>query len=277
MEKENAQSSAGFFAYERGISPMWIVAGLFALTLVGVVVSKLTANVSASGLGAASPALSQQNSLLATPTSDPLLSADASSSDATSSDPLSSLGNNVMASLEGAYVQMQESGTYSSTTAVQVGESLAPYVTASVSYPTFSASDIKTDPDTSYQRMLQYRSDLRASLAPLLNNTEPEYEIYAYYIDTQDASYLTKLQNVAADYRAAASSTAQVVVPADAVTYQIGILDAMEEFAATLDSMVAHAQDPFASTALLSSYVQAQNDMVAAFNSLADYYKSKSP
>ena len=123
--------------------------------------------------------------------------------------------------------------------------------------------------------MLQYRSDLRTAFAPLLKNTTPEYEIFAQYADTKDVSYLTKLKSIALDYRTAASSTALVVVPRDAVSYHVAILNAMEEFAATLDALATHANDPFASVALLRSYDQAESDMLTSFNALTTYYKSK--
>ena len=51
----------------------------------------------------------------------------------------------------------------------------------------------------------------------------------------------------------------------------------MEEFAATLDALVAHADDPFASVALLRGYNKAESDMLTSFNALTIYYKSKTP
>jgi len=66
-------------------------------------------------------------------------------------------------------------------------------------------------------------------------------------------------------------------VPSDAVAVQVGMLNAMEEFSATLDQMATHAQDPFASAALLENYNAAENDVISAFNDLATYSKSKTP
>lgn len=200
---------------------------------------------------------------------------DASSSSATSSDPLASIGAVFVNQLEGAYVAMQQNGTYSTSTAIQAAQSLAPYLAASVPYHMFVSSDVQTTADTSYARMLKYRSDLQVSLAPLLKNTEPEYELFGEYVDTKDASYLTEMRAAAANYRAAASSTALLVVPEDALSFQVGILNAMEEFAATLDAMTSHADDPFASTALLRGYDKAENDMLTSFNSLATYFRTK--
>ena len=266
----------GIFAYEplgaRGFSPIFITAGLAIFLLLGAI----TWEVAKSLPVGAPPAVFTQN-LGNTGSNLNIVSSLNSTSSATSTDPISAIGSIILDQLQGAYQDMQTSGTYSTTTAQQAAESLAPYVTANVSYPTFSASDVKTDTATSYARMLQYRSDLRASLAPLLKNTQPEYEIFAYYVNTKDVSYLKKLQSVAADYRDAASSTAKVVVPADAVSYHVAILNAMEEFGATLDAMAAHADDPFASVALLRTYDTAESDMLTSFNDLTTYYKSKTP
>ena len=263
----------GIFAYEpigaRGFSPIFITAGLAALALIGVIAWEAVKSVNAGNPPTVLPTTLGNPALNLTPES--------SSGTASSTDPISALGSIILDQLTGAYQDLQSSGTYSTSTAEQVGQSLAPYVIADVSYPTFSASDIKTDAATSYARMLQYRSDLRTSLSPLLNNTQPEYEIFAYYVNTKDVSYLKKLQSVAASYRVAATSTAQVVVPADAVKYHVAILNAMEEFGATLDAMAAHADDPFASVALLRTYNKAESDMLNSFNALTTYYKSKTP
>jgi hypothetical protein len=281
VEKKRPNKSVGFFAYARvnradgrGFSPIFITAALSVLILLAVAGWEMNQSLQAKNAPPVPAPVSAQDVPAAlADTAD----AASTSSAATSSDPISDIGTTVLNQLEGAYTQMQEAGVYSTTTAQEAGESLAPYVTASVSYPTFSSGDIKTDPDTSYARMLTYRNDLRTSLAPLLKNTEPEYEIFAYYTDTKDASYLTKLKDVAQNYRDAANLTANVSVPADAVPYHIAILDAMEEFAATLDAMAAHASDPFASVALLRSYDQAESDMLTSFNALTTYYKSKTP
>jgi len=258
---------------ERGVSAIFITAALSAVALIAVLGWQIARSVGAQN--SHPPIVSSVNGAFFSASS----SAPSGATDAvaSSTDALSSLGSTVIQQLEGAYAQLLAAGEYSSTTAVQAGRSLAPYISANVQYPAFTSADIKTDSDTSYKRMLQYRSDLQTSLAPLLQNTQPEYEIFAYYVQTKDAGYLTKLEAAAENYRAAASSTATVLVPKDAVGVQVGMLNAMEEFAATLDAMSAHASDPFASAALLENYNQAENDMVSAFNALANYAKSKTP
>ena len=194
---------------------------------------------------------------------------------ATTSDPISSIGDAVLNNLLGAYVDMQQSGTYTADEGKKVAESIAPAVRAPVAYIAYQTSDLKTDPDMSYQRMLTYRSDLRDALAPLLKNTQPEYEIFALYVSTKDPAYLAQLKSVAQNYRGAQVATARVVVPRDAVPYHIAIVNAMGEFASTLDALATHADDPFAVAALLRTYNEGEANILTSFNSLTTYYKSK--
>lgn len=280
MEKKRPNKSVGFFAYARtncadakGFSPIFITAALSVAVLFAVVGWEVTGSLNATN----APARISGVPLVDTAPSFANSTGAGTTDAGTSTDPISKIGDAVMRQLTGAYEQMRRDGAYSSSTAALVGQSLAPYVAASAPYRAVTASEIKTDPDTSYARMLKYRSDLRASLSPLLKNTQPEYEIFAYYVETRDASYLAKLRAVAQEYAEAASSTSQVVAPSDAVSYHVAIVNAMEEFGATLAALAAHADDPFASVALLRGYNQAEYDMLSSFKSLTVYYKGKLP
>jgi hypothetical protein len=173
------------------------------------------------------------------------------------------------------YAAMQANGTYSTSSATALATAIGAGLKASVTYKQYSASDIKTDPDTSYARMLTYRAALQTSFAPLLKNTTPEIDMLTSYVKTNDPKYLTQLQQAADNYKLAAVETAQVVVPKDAVAVQVGILNAMQEFAATLDQMAASASDPFTEATLLNTYMQAQGDMFSSFNNLYGYEKNK--
>lgn len=198
--------------------------------------------------------------------------------DATSSsDHLAMIGPMVTAELVGEYAGLQASGSYSSSSAAQAANDIAANVRAVITYKTYSLSDLKTDNDTSYKRMLTYRSDLRDSLAPLLQNSSAELELYAKYVETSDPLYLAQLAAAAANYHAAAAKTAAVVVPRDAVNYHLAILNAMQQFAATLDAMTSHTADALTSAALLRSYNQAEQDMYTSFNNLSAYYAQKTP
>lgn len=194
-----------------------------------------------------------------------------------SSDTLAMIGPIVTAQLLGQYAGLQDSGTYSSTTATNVASSIAANVRAIVTYKTYATTDLSTDSNVSYERMLQYRSDLRAALEPLLKNTSPELELYGKYVETSDPRYLTQLSAAADNYQAAADAAAKMTVPRDAVNYHIAILNAMDEFAAVLKSMATHTNDPITNAALLRAYDQAEQDMFNSFNDLSSYYSQKTP
>ena len=95
-----------------------------------------------------------------------------------SSDTLAMIGPMVTAQLLGQYEGLQASGAYSSTTAASVAQSIAGNVRALVTYKTYTQADIKTNLDISYNAMLTYRSNLRAALEPLLQNTNAELDLY---------------------------------------------------------------------------------------------------
>lgn len=194
---------------------------------------------------------------------------------ASTSDPIEATSAGALAEIVGAYAGLQAGGTYNPQTASAIASTIGSTLSAPISYHTFSSGDIQTDPDTSYEAMMRYRAELQTSLQPLLSNKDSEFELFGQYVDTKDTSYLDKLSAEAANYEAAASSTAQLTVPVDAVSYQLGILNATEEFAATLRAMVSHANDPLASAMLLSNYTKAESDMLGAFNALVSYEKSK--
>lgn len=203
---------------------------------------------------------------------------DAAVAEATSTgnaDPITQTSQSALGEIIGAYEGLEQSGNYSTSTATQVGATIGLGLSAPVSYPTLSISDIQTSSDTSYQAMLAYRAALQTSLKPLLQNTQPEYALFAMYVQTQDQSYLNQLTHYAQTYRAVASSTATIVVPQDAAQVQLNLINSMNEFASVLDALVAHANDPVASSVLLENYTQAQNDVLNAFQALTTYEQSK--
>lgn len=185
------------------------------------------------------------------------------------------LGSSVLGGLVSRYISLQQQGVYTPEVGQKVAEKMAAADGAPISYHVYATSDITATADTSYARMLAYRSDLQTSLAPLLKNKQPEYEIFAYYIQTKDKTYLAKLQAAAQNYRAAVDATARVTPPADAVNTHVGMLNALGAFAATLDTLSQNADDPFASVVALRTYNQAEATVLASFQSLVSYEKQK--
>ena len=198
-----------------------------------------------------------------------------SDTSATSSNDVDHLAPNVVGQLATHYMVMQQQGTYTADAGAQVATAMAPNVKVDVPFKTYAVSDIKTSPDTSYAAMMKYRADLQVSLTPLLKNSIPEITIFGLYTSTKDTKYLTQLNSIAQNYRDAADATAKIAVPADAAPYQLDILNAMQEFASTLNELTSHVDDPITTAALLRSYNQAEQDMLTSFNSLTTYYASK--
>jgi len=196
---------------------------------------------------------------------------------ASDTDPVAMIGPIVVAQLVGQYAGLVDAGSYTKAAGEAAALSIAENMRGVIAYKTYEVSEIKTDANISHARMLTYRSDLRDALAPLLLNTESEFEIYAKYIETSDAAHLVTLQEVAKKYREAAKNTAAMVIPRDAVNYHRDILNAMEQFAATLDAMARNADDAFGSVALLRNYNSAEQKMFISFDALGSYYGQKTP
>jgi hypothetical protein len=109
----------------------------------------------------------------------------------------------------------------------------------------------------------------------LLENKEYELDVFAKYVDSKDPKYLADLRAASQKYKLAILNTEKVVAPADAAIYQAAILTAMSQFSATLDALADNATDPFASSALLRTFVDAQDNMVASFDSVGKYASQK--
>lgn len=259
-------------------SAIGVTATLSIALLLGVsvwrVVTLLQANADATSYVASAPvkpkdALTEQELILLgfATSSDP--------SAISTMDPISLIGPQVIAQLVGQYEGLSDAGIYTKETGEAAAAKIAENVKAAITYRTYDASMMTIDEDISTERMLAYRSDLREALVPLFKNTNNEFEIYAQYVESNDPIYLEQLTKSAVNYRDAASLAAKVAVPKDALNYHLAILNAMERFAATLDAMVAHADDPFGSVALVRTYNEAEAGMFNTFNALGGFYSKK--
>lgn len=187
----------------------------------------------------------------------------------------SPVGESVIGQMVGVYNSLAENGGYTPTKGEEAAKSIASNLVADIPYKKHSGAEIRVDADTSFARTEQYGDELRAALAPLRKNTQPEFEIFAYYVETKDISQLVLLQRAAEDYRAAARAAAAILVPFDIVVHHVDLINSLEKFASTLDALAVHADDPFAVVAVLRAYNQAENDIMTASTLLAKYYQSK--
>ena len=254
-------------ALSRGFSAIFATAGVSLAILLGVAVWQIGDAFRERGDATSYVASSEG--------SEQSIDAAAATSTLYADDGTTPLGSAVLDGLIGKYFSLQEQGLYTPEVGAKTAEKLAEGLMAPLSYRTYAAADIPTSADTSYARMLAYRSDLQVSLAPLLKNTEPEYEIFAYYVGTKDVANLEKLRAAAQNYRAAAAATARVVPPKDALPQHLGILNALEQFAVALDTLAGNAEDPFATVVVLRAYNQAETNVLTSFASLAKYYREK--
>jgi hypothetical protein len=193
---------------------------------------------------------------------------------AANSDGITPLGASVFSQAIIAYDKAMQTAS-STQAALDAVQNFGATVRPPVDYRTYASSDVTTVSDTSKDRVLNYRADLRIALEPLLENKHNELELFAQYVDTKDTQYLKDLRAASANYKRAILNTEKVVAPADAASYQAAILTALSEFAATLDALVENAPDPFASAALLHSYLAAQDNMLASFDLIGKYSANK--
>lgn len=279
VEKERADRSVSFYvtdggsarlhsasAGRSGFSPIFITAVLSVLALVTVAGWQISASVYERNTATSYVASSSSPGA-----SDGDIFADTSLESGTENE----IGTAILDSVVAKYLSLHDQGLYTPEVGVKTAEKMAETLNVPLSFRTYTAADISTDADASYARMLAYRHDLQVSLAPLLRNTQPEYEIFALYVNTKDKNYLEKLQRIAQNYREAASSTALVIPPKEALNQHMAMLNSMNEFAAVLDAQVANADDPLASAVLLRSYNNSEASVLSSFAALAKYYREK--
>ncbi len=185
------------------------------------------------------------------------------------------IGTAVMNQMLNSYLVSKNNGTYSPEYAAALGSSLAPMIQNTLAYQTFSEKNLVINPDTSEKASVAYQKALYDALAPLRTNTAPEFEFFALYVQTKDPVHLVRLQSVATLYRDAVANAAVLFVPSDVAQRHVAILNAMGEFAAALDALALHADDPIESVALLRDYNAGEQHVLAAFNALQSYYATK--
>jgi len=256
------------YASQGGFSPIFITAGVSLVVLLAVAGWQIDSAIRQRGDATSYVATSNDSDTLATDNS-------AANSTIASGGETTPLGSAILDGIVEKYLSLQQQGLYTREVAEKTAEKMAEGLVVPLSSRTYTAADIPVAADTSYARMLAYRADLQMSLAPLMKNTEPEYEIFAYYVSTKDTKNLEKLRAAAQNYRAAANATARVIPPKDALLYHLGVLNALEEFAVALDTLAANADDPFAAVVVLRTYNQAETNVLTSFASLAKYYREK--
>lgn len=228
---------------------------------------KLYPHTNDARVGESQPPITTSNVTVVTSTSSPL--------EQLTSTATTSLGPQIMNQILVSYETLKQSGQFSSTTASIMGDQISASTPSHAQYTPITRADIRTSPDTSKKAMLAYRAQLQKALKPLLANSQSEIGLFSQYESTENTAYLTELSAESQNYILAASNTKVVVAPQDAQDIHIGIINAMNEFSATLDTMTQEANDPIGSAAALKMFSQAHSDMVTSFGALATYINTK--
>ncbi len=194
---------------------------------------------------------------------------------ATSTDHLSMIGPMIMGELIGSYNAVRANGDYTKDDLRRAAEKIAPYVKAAVSYEAFQNSDFVTTADASTERVRVYRDELQKVLEPLASIPGAEYEIYGRYVETSDEKYLTQLKDAADTYRSVAQNASMIPIPSDAVNYHREVLNSLRAFSSVLDGLADHADDPYASIALLRTYNEKEKEIYDSYNRMRSYYAKK--
>jgi len=200
------------------------------------------------------------------------LDASTSTETASSSDPLSEIGFDIASSLLGSYFSMKENGTYTPAQGESVARTIGNAIQAPQTFTPHSETDFKALTDVSEKAILAYRSHMREALEPLVTDSEPEFSLFARYLETSDPHWLDELSRAATRYRDAEHNLLSVSVPKTALMYHIRATNAVGAYATTLERLVRFAGDPLAVMALLRTYNDGEREFLAAFDALAQFY-----
>lgn len=202
-------------------------------------------------------------------------SVDASSTIATSSDPLATISADIAQILYGGYVSLKQYGEYTPTRGEQLGATVASNLRAPNTYSAHRAQELRLDSDSSKERMLSYRADMKVVTAPMVTEEVPEIELFARYVSTKDVAWLFALQKSATRYRTVEEGMMALTIPKDAAPEHLRAANAVGSYAHTLDRMSVFGSDALASAALLRSYNEAEQELLMSFDALAQYYVRK--
>jgi len=195
---------------------------------------------------------------------------------ATSSDPVAYVGDILATELLRGYGAMKEADTFTVDAARSFGTTLGTNVLPEPLHTPIDPSGLRTDADTSRERVLSYRADMREAMSVLITETPPELVLFAEYLESGNAEKLRAIEAAAERYRRASSALQKIVIPKDALDYHVRAVNALEAYANTLDRLVLFSAQPLPSLALLRTYNEAERELLFAFDVLAQYYVRKS-
>lgn len=175
-----------------------------------------------------------------------------------------------------SYIALKESGRYSPAVARQIGQSIGENVRAPSLFIMHGEGELKKDADVSPQRVLSYRADMRDALLVLITDAPPEFETFGLYIEKKNPQRLRELEEASGRYQAAEQATLQVIVPSDAASLHLRVVNSLGAYADALRQLIRYADEPLTILAVLRTYNDTEREMLYAFDALASYYVQKS-
>lgn len=185
---------------------------------------------------------------------------------------LTSMAQNVAEALYGGYLSLKQQDSYTPERGEVLAHNVAQNIRAEEFFVPHTVDEVILAKETSAEAMLRYRADMRTALAPLLTDAPPEFEYFAEYLQTKDPVSLLPLIVAAEGYRAAESNMLTVAVPKDAVPEHLRALNALGAYADTVGRMAHFSGDAFAAVATLKTMNDNEEEMLRAFDALAQYY-----
>lgn len=192
-----------------------------------------------------------------------------------SDDPISSIAENIAASLYGGYLSLKQYDEYTPTRGEQLASTVASALRAPETYTPHMVHELILENDTSETEALEYRARMRVAVAPMVTDDPPEVEFFARYLETRDPSWLDALAQAAARYGEVEKNLLAVSVPKDAAPEHLRALNAIGLYGNTLERLSHFGDDSLASLALLKTQNDTEKEMLLAFDSLAKYYVRK--
>lgn len=188
-------------------------------------------------------------------------------------DPVASTGSAVIQTLVSGYLSLTKYDSYTPERGEQLAQTIVANLRAPVIFSPHTTDELTVDTDTSVERIMRYRADMREATALMVDfSAEPEFSLFARFIATGDTAWLDKLSATAKNYREVERAMLAVSTPANAVDVHLRAVNAVGKYTETLERLVRFANDPIATAALIRTYNEDEREFLLAFDALAKYY-----
>jgi len=176
----------------------------------------------------------------------------------------------------GEYSLLKERDAFTPLQVDTVGERLSQEVKSVLPFPQYTQDDLAIRDDGGQRAIEEHRRDIQNAIIPFLSmSSEPEFAIFARYVDEKDSDALRELRERSSIYKKVAADVLAIPVPRSLAPMHLEVVNALVFFAATLDEMVAKANDPFVALSLLNTYNSSEEYIKVVFNALSTEYRAR--